>query len=200
VLLFFVIPIVGGAKRGLEKRAQGNEVIAAMELFEPETARQARAVEKDLARVKPLIQGAMMRAAKRAPDAELVAYGDALFQLVETPTGINQPRCVSMATGGSKVPPTMAEEMHVAKATARLFRAAATQPVPVPIDLDRAMSLRDQALKAADPEGLISDPASFAAMPPDQQCGFYLRMMKALRQLPEKDAALILRFNMSQAG
>src|SRR6185295_2253666 len=51
------------------RRAETDELIAALEVFEPETARRARAIEKDPVRMKEVLVPAMFRAMQIAPDA-----------------------------------------------------------------------------------------------------------------------------------
>jgi len=197
LLLFVALPMAGGAMKGHERLAEEKELFAAIEAFEPETARRARAAEKDPALLNTIIKPALFRAAQRAPDTALVAYSDSIFQLVETPTGINRKLCIAMASGSTRNAATSADEMHMARASVQLLRAAAANPQPIAVDAERAVALRDEAMDAADVDGVTTDAAKLAAMTPDQRCDFYLRMMKLMRRLPEKDFALIMRFGMT---
>src|SRR5262245_45030186 len=63
IALFFGLVMAGGAKRGLAIRGEGNDLLAAIEAFEPETGRLARVVKDDAARLKQVMQPALLRAA-----------------------------------------------------------------------------------------------------------------------------------------
>jgi hypothetical protein len=195
--LLFGLAVLGGVMRGQERRGHENELFAALEQFEPETGKRARAAEKNLPLLKSILQPAIRRAAERAPDAELVAYGDALFKAVETPVGIDYQRCAEITSGAKQTPKGPLEEIRIAKATARLFRAAALHPEPISIDMERSMALRNELMRVTDRDGVLTDPAKAAAMTHVQQCDFYVRTMKNLRELPVSDAALIMRGNMA---
>jgi len=195
--LFFAIPLAAGAMRGLENRKQGNELIAAIEAFEPETGKQARAAEqaKDALRLKSILVPAIRRAGLRAPDEELVAYSEAMFRLVDTPTGVDRQRCLELTSGAAQTRKSAEEEIQIAQANTRLFLAAAKNPEPVGFDMGRSVALRGDYLKAVDRDGLLADPARLQAMTSGEKCDFYLRMMRGLHELPLPDAALILRGN-----
>jgi hypothetical protein len=197
LVLFFALPLAGGAMRGVEKRGPEKELLASMEQFEPATAKLARAARKDRKLLKLILQPAIRRAAERAPDAELIAYNEALFTLVETPAGINRQRCAEIISGATRTPNTSEEEILIAQATARLFRAAAQHPEPHSFDMERSVALRGELLKVADRDGVLDDPARMQAMTRDQQCDFYLRTIKGLRELPLPDRALVVRGNMA---
>jgi len=185
--LFIALPMAGGAMRGLEKREHGNDLLTAIEQFEPDTGKRARAAEKNPELLRSILLPAIRRAAQRAPDAELVAYNKAIFRLVETPTGIDRQRCAATVMGERQRPTTSAEEIYLAKATAQLFRAALPHPEPISFDRERSIALRGEIVRAADVDGVTTDPVRLAALTRDQHCDLYLRMMKNLRELPVAD-------------
>jgi hypothetical protein len=197
VVVFFGLAALGGAKQGLDTRGQENELYAALEQFEPETGKAARAAAKNPALLKSILPSAIRRAAQRAADADLVAYNKELFGLIETKAGVDRQRCAEVTLGEKQRPHTTAEELRIGKATAQLFRAASSNAEPVIFDMDRAMALHGEVVRAADREGVTADPARLAAMTRDEHCDLYLRMMKNLNELPLADAALVMRGNMA---
>lgn len=198
--LFFAIPMAGGYMRGTEKKDQEDEFLAAIEAFDPETAKRMRAAGKDETLLASLMVPAIRRAMERAPDQELVAYTDDLFKLVDTPAGINRQRCAELTGGARQTPKSSAEQIYIGQANARLFRAASHRPQPVEFDRDRAVALRRDLLKVADRDGVLADPAKLQAMTVEDRCGLYVRMMQGLRKLPVSDAALILRGNVAASA
>jgi hypothetical protein len=196
--LFVMLIFGGGVLRGLSMRSTGNDLFAAIEKFEPETGRRARAAQNDPAESKRVLLPAMSRAAQRAPDADLVAFREGMSLIVETPEGVNRKRCAEYAlAGGLQSTPTREEQLLIANAMTRLFLAAASHAEPYPIDRDRAVNQRVQMLRAVDPEGVLSDPQRSAQMSPAQACDLYLGMLRFMRKMPEPEAANLMRSNMT---
>ncbi|HEU4778278.1 MAG TPA: hypothetical protein VFS58_00200 [Steroidobacteraceae bacterium] len=170
-----------------------DDLLAALEQVEPETGKQARAGRMDMITLQPLLGAATARAFQRAPDADVVAYDEALFQLIETPAGVNPERCAQKAAGGVNAPLDSSEGRQIAMATIRLFGAATAHAEPVAINHDRANALRASLVNTLDADGVLSDPARYAGLTREQHCDLILREMDYLRQLPLNDRALLLR-------
>jgi len=198
LVLFFGLIFVGPMVRARPGGAETDELIAALEVFEPETARRARAIEKDPVRMKEVLVPAMFRAMQIAPDAALVEYRDAHFQLISTANGVNRERCADIATGRGLGRMSFQEQLQMARVTSRLIRAAAASPQPNALDPERATALNQQVMLTVDPEGIAADPARVAALSREQACEFYLRTVRAIRALPPADLAQIIRLGLQQ--
>jgi len=174
-------------------------MFAALERFEPETGKRARAAEKnkDPAAMKKILLPALSRAALRAPDADLVAFRDGMYQIVEAPAGINRKRCVEYAVGGGlQSQPTREEQLQIANTMTRFFEAAAAHPGEFTVDVQRAQAVNEQMLKTVDPQGML-DPARTTQLTNDQGCDLYVAMMRFLQKLPPAEAAHLIRAKMT---
>jgi hypothetical protein len=180
--------------------AEVNDMIAALERFEPEAAKQARAFESDPAKMQAILQPVLTRAVMVARDEDVVAYGESLMQLVDGPRGVNRPRCEQIAMEGRSRHDSIEDLLQISRTTTQLIRAATGRTVPAEIDRTRAAQISEEVMAAADPQGLTSSPALAETVTPAEACELYLRVIREVRTLSPADNALYLRARMVQPG
>ena len=176
--------------------AEVNDMIAALEKFEPEAAKHARAFESDPAKLQAVLHPVLTRAVMVARDEDVVAYSESLLQLVDGPRGVNRPRCEQIAMEGRSRHDSMEDMLHMSRATTQLIRAATGRSAPAEIDRARAEQINEEVMTEADPDGLTSSSLLAATVTPAEACEIYLRIIRKVRTLSPADNALFLRSRM----
>jgi len=173
-------------------------LLAALEKFEPETGKAARAAESDEPAMTKILQVATKHAVLRASDLEVLSFSRKWYTQVERQSDINLPFCVQALAGGSPVSTTEEENRITSEALIHLFESAAKTATPIAhLDAGRAAELLGKIWSEVDPGDARHDAAAFKALPDKQKCDMALAYMRKVNALPRADAALAIRYNMS---
>lgn len=200
--LYFTIAIGAGLSRGVERKAENktleNRLIAAIEKFEPRLGPELRASRNDQPKLDSLIQPSFRRAVGKASDAAVFGVLEGTLNMMDSGSGINVPRCVSSLMGTTAPQPTQAEIDATIFPMIAVFESAAQSPTSVAeVDALRAEQLVGAVHARADPKGILQDPEKLSALTDRAKCDLFLRYMREVLSLPVKDAALMVRSNLS---
>ena len=193
-----VLYVAGGYIRASHaNKASQDELIGALSNLDPSLATAMRAAESNKAAAALIMKKAMLRAARRAPDAALIQFRDASLSLLAPESADYVSRCAAMARGGgTSISYSSTEQRAFAHELALFFNAAAKHANPQPLDQERAGSVLSPIYAKVYPSAIVDDPSKFSAMSESEQCRMFEAQTKAMRALPANDAALVLRYLM----
>jgi hypothetical protein len=174
-----------------------DEVLAALEHFDPEAAKGVRRIWADQALAQRRLEPLMASAIRTASDEAILQLADAQQQIffAEIPGRVEA--CSDAARGVPPRPfgkPLPEEDKAISAALAAVFRTADAHGAPPAFDMAAMQASVRQVYAEVDPDGLLRDRERLSALKPDEQCVLYRKFSTRIRSMP--DAATLLRYSM----